>query len=281
MYEKFSEGQLDLATVPSEEDPFWDPVEFMSMGYSTVFLKPLAYCLRIEDDYAIYCDAKQDGILHVQLDPCRPDGSIIRDDDDDDDSPYIDVDAPKDLLGKRLDILVSVKYARGLNSKFCREVYCEFDMPRAPNADSNDGKYTTPTQMGTTNPEFNFVRQITWPSVDNDTIHFLETGSAYFNVWGMQDDSRAAGGGGGGGGGKRKMVPIAELETALNDAARSEHERKRGIDILERLSDLGEQAAVDKEASERFLLEIANTMAEAGVDVSKLMELAQTVGELR
>lgn len=33
MYEKFSEGSLDPSTLPDEEDPFWDPVDFMSMGY--------------------------------------------------------------------------------------------------------------------------------------------------------------------------------------------------------------------------------------------------------
>lgn len=36
----------------------------------------------IDDDYAVYCDAKQDGILHVKLVPCKPDGSLISDDED-------------------------------------------------------------------------------------------------------------------------------------------------------------------------------------------------------
>lgn len=74
------------------------------------------------------------------------------------------------------------------------------------------------------------------------------------------------------------MVPIAELEAAQADASKSESELKRGIQIMEKVSDLGEQAAADKEASERFLLEIANALAEAGLDVSNLIELAQTVG---
>lgn len=86
------------------EDPFWDPNEFMSMGYSTVFLKPLAYCMPIEDDYAIYHDTQAVGVVHVKITPCRDDGTTIGEEDE---GPY-DVDEPKDLIGKRLDVLVQV-----------------------------------------------------------------------------------------------------------------------------------------------------------------------------
>ncbi len=36
-----------------------DPNDFMVMGYSTSFLKPLAFCLSIDEDYAIYYETQK------------------------------------------------------------------------------------------------------------------------------------------------------------------------------------------------------------------------------
>ncbi len=58
-YEEFAEGTLDIASLQPDEDPFWDPNDFMVMGYSTVFLKPLAFCLSIDEDYAIYYETQK------------------------------------------------------------------------------------------------------------------------------------------------------------------------------------------------------------------------------
>lgn len=107
-YEKHQEGSLDLSSLEPNEDPFWDPNEFMSMGYSTVFLKPLAYCMNIEDDYAIYHETQQDGVVRVKIAPCRQDGTLISEEDEGE-GPYDDVEEPKDLIGKRYDILVQVR----------------------------------------------------------------------------------------------------------------------------------------------------------------------------
>jgi len=46
-YEKFEQGEIDLATLEPENDPFWDPNEPMQVGQATVFLKPLAYCMTV------------------------------------------------------------------------------------------------------------------------------------------------------------------------------------------------------------------------------------------
>lgn len=106
---QFQDGSLDIEHMEHNEDPFWDPNEFMSMGYSTVFLKPLAYCMPIEDDYAIYHDTQAVGVVHVKISPCRDDGTMINEEDD---GPYDEVEEPKDLIGKRLDVLVQVSIIR-------------------------------------------------------------------------------------------------------------------------------------------------------------------------
>ena len=36
-----------------------DPNDFMVMGYSTSFLKPLAFCMSIDEDYAIYYETQK------------------------------------------------------------------------------------------------------------------------------------------------------------------------------------------------------------------------------
>jgi hypothetical protein len=80
-----------------------------------VHLKPLAYCLPVEDDFALYRGAAAEGVLRVRAAPCRPDGAPLLEDDAA--TPYDDVEDPKDLVGRRLDVLVSVIYARGVNGR--------------------------------------------------------------------------------------------------------------------------------------------------------------------
>ena len=77
-------------------------------------LKPLAYCLPVDDDFALYRGAAAEGVLRVRAAPCRPDGAPLRDDDP---SPYDDVEDPRDLVGRRLDVLVAVVYARGVDGR--------------------------------------------------------------------------------------------------------------------------------------------------------------------
>jgi len=77
--------------------------------------------------------------MRVKIEPCRTDGSIIREEDEEG-GPYDDIEDPKDLIGKRLDVLVTVMYCRGLTSKFSSETHIEFDFPKAPNPQRQDGR---------------------------------------------------------------------------------------------------------------------------------------------
>jgi hypothetical protein len=92
---------------------------FWQLSHCVVHLKPLAYCLAVEDDFALYRDTATDGALRVRAEPCRPDGMPILNDYDGYDAarminPYEDVEDPRDLIGRRLDVLISVPYACGV-----------------------------------------------------------------------------------------------------------------------------------------------------------------------
>jgi kinesin family protein 1 len=116
LYEKYLEGSLEPSIFDTEADPFVDPNEPMHVGYSSVFLKSLSFCVPSEDDYAIYHDSQQTGIMHVKVEPCKPDGGVINDDEDEG-NPFDMVEQPQDLLGKRLDVLVTVSSCKGLQKK--------------------------------------------------------------------------------------------------------------------------------------------------------------------
>jgi hypothetical protein len=54
--------------------------------------------------------------MHVKVEPCKPDGGVINDDEDEG-NPFDMVEQPKDLLGKRMDVLVTVSSCKGLQKK--------------------------------------------------------------------------------------------------------------------------------------------------------------------
>jgi len=102
LYEKYLEGSLEPSIFDTEADPFVDPND--------------SFCVPSEDDYAIYHDSQQTGIMHVKVEPCKPDGGVINDDEDEG-NPFDMVEQPQDLLGKRLDVLVTVSSCKGLQKK--------------------------------------------------------------------------------------------------------------------------------------------------------------------
>lgn len=271
LYEKYLEGSLDPAVFGSERDPFSDPNEPMHVGYSSVFLKSLSFCITSEDDYAIYHDSQQAGIMRVKIEPCKPDGSIIREDDEAG-GPYDDVEDPKDLLGKRLDMLVTVLYCRGLTGKFSSEVYVEFDFPKAPNPNRDDSRWESNKQAGTINPNFNFSQQITYPNVDDQVLHRLEHESAFFHVFGLQEEKS-------GGLQKKKMLSMAEVDTLQQDLRKAHEDQERSMTVLGKVQEMSVAAARNNDASESFVLELANTLADLSLDVQAMVDAAQIAGQ--
>ena len=246
-------------------DPFVDPNEPMHVGYSSVYLKPLSVGIQTEDDYAIYHDSKQEGIMHVKIEPCNPDGSIINEDEE---GPYDDIEEPKHWLGRRMDLLVTVQHCRGLNSKFSSEVYVEYDFPKAPNPNREDGRWQTTKQRGTINPNFGFTQQLTYEKVDEQILHRLENESAYFHVYGLQEEK------GTGGLQKKKLLSLAEIDALQVELRAANSHQQTQVEVMSKIQQISLEAARSKEASESFILELANSLAEAGLDVQNLVEAA-------
>ena len=268
MYEKFENGELVSKGLNDESDPFWDPNEPVNIGYCSVLVKPLSYCLSVEDDYALYREAHQDGVLHLKLEPCRPDGSPLSEAEE---GPYDDVEDPKDLIGRRYDVLVTVAFARGINKKYEREVFIRFELPLAPNKARDDGAYQTPVQCDTSNPDFNYRQHITWPKVSEELIRFFETGSVVFQVWGLQRDAL-----GGQSGVAKKFLTIAECEALQKDYSKLQDENGR---LLAALGDVQVRAVHGAKIGiiSEMLLELADALQTVGIDVAPITDLAPSL----
>ena len=271
LYEKYLDGSLDTSIFGGETDPFVDPNEAMHVGYSSVFLKSLAYCMPSEDDHAIYHDSQQTGIMHIKIEPCKPDGAVIKEDEDEG-NPYDDVEEPKNLLGKRLDVLVTITSCKGLAKKFSSETYIEFDFPKAVNPNRPDGRWRSGMQTGTINPNFNFVQQITYESVDDQVLHRLEFESAFFHVFGLQENK------GQGGLQKKKLLSQSEIDDLQNQYKKATADLEKNSEIFDKVRDLALSEAQTQNGIETLILGLANALADAGYDVAAMVEAAQAAG---
>lgn len=97
MYQAFVAGEGEHKPVRQEDDPFWESLDPLFVGFAPAFLQSLAYgldytdCLQISD-----LDGKAIGEVSVSLQPCLQSGGVPTPD-----SPYnLFVDNPKKLLGR-------------------------------------------------------------------------------------------------------------------------------------------------------------------------------------
>jgi hypothetical protein len=145
----------------------------------TRYLSPLVldgrYMIEFEDAVDV-CDykGKVEGVLQVHIQPCNVDGSLPSEDDDMFvEDPYVTrssvllaatqittaccsqgcrVLVSADLLGARVDVIVSIVRGRGFDPKYANGIFCKFDFY------GNPGE-TTMVQ-GTADPEFDFRQQV-------------------------------------------------------------------------------------------------------------------------
>lgn len=89
----------------------------MQVSTCTVHLKPLAYCLPIEDDFALYRGVAAEGVLRVRAVPCRQDGTPIGDGDEE--GPYDDVSVRN---SKALMDLLFIEGRSALNWKRANDI---------------------------------------------------------------------------------------------------------------------------------------------------------------
>ncbi|KAL5969106.1 Kinesin-like protein KIF28P [Taenia solium] len=97
MYQAFDANEGEHKPMRKEEDPFWEPLEPLLVGFTPVFLQSLAYgldytdCLQISD-----LDGQAIGEVSVSLQPCLQSGGVPTSD-----SPEsLFVDNPQKLLGR-------------------------------------------------------------------------------------------------------------------------------------------------------------------------------------
>ena len=100
------------------------------------------------EDAVDVCDYKGrvEGVLQVHIQPCNVDGSLPSEDDD------MFVEDPADLLGARVDVIVSIVRGRGFDPKYSNGIFCKFDFY------GNPGESTM--VQGTSDPEFDFRQQV-------------------------------------------------------------------------------------------------------------------------
>ena len=209
----------------------------------------------------------QDGLLHLKLEPCGPDGAPLSEAEE---GPYDDVEDPKDLVGRRYDVLITVAFARGINKKYDREVFIRFELPLAPNKGRDDGAYQTPVQCDTSNPDFNFRQHVTWPKVSEELIRFFETGSVIFQVWGLQRDAL------GQSGPAKKFMTIAECEALQKDFGKLQEENAK---LVAALGDVQTRTVNGAKIGVMgsLVLELADALQAVGVEVSAMTDLAPTL----
>eukprot|EP00002_Diphylleia_rotans_P034349 TRINITY_DN7368_c0_g2_i2.p1 TRINITY_DN7368_c0_g2~~TRINITY_DN7368_c0_g2_i2.p1 ORF type:complete len:836 (+),score=169.73 TRINITY_DN7368_c0_g2_i2:118-2625(+) len=118
-YQKFIDGEE--MNMSQENDPFWDPNEPVLIGVATVYLKSVTYYIEFDDDVDLLdYKGKHEGTLHIKVLPCTDKGVPLIEFDDTEDQYYIE--EPEELIGRRLDFIVEISYARGLNPRFSS--YC-------------------------------------------------------------------------------------------------------------------------------------------------------------
>ncbi|VDN11338.1 unnamed protein product [Dibothriocephalus latus] len=99
-----SEKKEKRMSIMQEDDPFWEPLESLLVGFVPVFLQSLAYGLDFNDRLQISdLDGAAIGWLDVALQPCFRSGKLASSGDD------FFVDDPKELIGKPYYFKIDLK----------------------------------------------------------------------------------------------------------------------------------------------------------------------------
>ena len=103
-------------------------------------------------------------------------------------------------------------------------------------------------------------------------LHRLENESAFFHVFGLQESKGA------GALQKKKLLSPTEIDDLQNQLKRATEHLGRNESIFSKVQELAMSAAQSKYATESFILELANALADTGLDVGAMVEAAQVAG---
>eukprot|EP00002_Diphylleia_rotans_P029124 TRINITY_DN5913_c0_g1_i5.p1 TRINITY_DN5913_c0_g1~~TRINITY_DN5913_c0_g1_i5.p1 ORF type:complete len:883 (-),score=215.53 TRINITY_DN5913_c0_g1_i5:75-2723(-) len=180
LYTKFTDGEN--VNIPNEQDPFWDPNEPVLIGSSTVYLQSLSYMIEFDENVDIKdYKGKSEGIIRVKVLPCNAKGVIVENFGEDEDDLF--VENPKELVGKRIDFIIEITHARGLNAKYTSS-YCKYVF--------NGETHQSQTISGTTNPDFKFSKQYTFEKVDQKILDLFAKGTLQIETYGTQKEDHRA-----------------------------------------------------------------------------------------
>eukprot|EP00899_Mesostigma_viride_P015380 jgi/Mesvir1/23843/Mv10646-RA.2 len=159
--------------VAFEDDPFYDPSEVQLLGSCLVFLEALCHLLETDHEPTIvdYRGAPL-GQLAVEIKPCGPDGS----------DNFEDVDSPRQLIGRRLDVLVDIARVSDLTTHCIMDVHVKYKFFNEPPT------VTETCKQVTRNPTFNFRRQHTFEHVSEELFQYLMSDAILFEVYGKSPD---------------------------------------------------------------------------------------------
>ncbi len=160
-----------------------DQIEITKCGSCLVHPSELFYRMRKEGDFPIIVNSERQGQLSVRLIPCFPDGR-----EDDDEELFVeepDKSGPECILGKRFDIKVCIKHARGLNQKFSKMTQVRFKM-------FGQDEFATRSVYDTIDPSYNFEQVISWSNVTGDFLRYLKNDALEFEIWGLQEQKASS-----------------------------------------------------------------------------------------
>jgi len=78
---------------------------------------------------------------------------------------------------------------------------------------------------------------------------------------------------------KKKMLSMAEVEQLQYDLRKAEENNAKSMDVLNKVQSLSIMAIRSKDASETFVLELANTLADMGLDVGQMVDAASAAAK--
>ncbi|XP_074654551.1 kinesin-like protein KIF28 [Tubulanus polymorphus] len=174
MYLKWQDGE-DVEC-SRKDDPFWDPIDDIFLGSCHIWLQCLSYCIELDDFFEVQnYRGEEEASLKVAVKPCDEHGKPVGDE--------AMVLNPDELIGKRVDLIVSVRDCMGL--KWIREdnsrgVYCRFYF--------YDSKkmFRTKITKGQTNFSFDFKKQFTIHSVTDEIMNYIQTNALVVELMGTQ-----------------------------------------------------------------------------------------------
>ncbi|XP_012499794.1 PREDICTED: kinesin-like protein KIF28P [Propithecus coquereli] len=175
LYQRFLDGED--SHVAQDDDPFWDPVEVVHLGSAHIWLQPLAYCMKLEEQVAFLdCEGLEEAVLHVSIAPCTPTGQARGEED-----MVID---PLEMLGKRIDF--QIRLVQCLGVKWLKEGarrgiqigYRIYDLPNTI--------YTKPVWK-IMNPQIEETIQFATLSASQEFLNYLQTNALIVDLWGLQE----------------------------------------------------------------------------------------------